>query len=239
MLYGEELARIHHDHFGMVARAAAGELLARLGERGLASGTVIDLAAGSGILARAASEAGFDVLGVDLSPDMLRLARAEAPRARFSLGSLWELELPPCVAVAAVGEAFGYAADPTAGPGALAARLDDIRRALAPGGVLLFDVAGPGRSGPAGRRSVFWEHGGQALGLVEREADGRLERSIALFVPEGGLHRRVEETHALVLYAPEAVEAALARAGFSWQRLGRYGSFELLPGWHAWAATPR
>lgn len=234
--YGDELARLHHAHFGMVARAAARELLRRLRARGRPAGTVVDLAAGSGILCRAVVEAGFDAWGVDLSEPMLRLARAEAPGATFVRASLWDVALPPCVAACAIGEAFSYAADETAGLPALRTRLAAIARALEPGGLLLFDVAGSGRSGPEGLRRGFWSFGGAYLGLEEREAGRDLERRITQFVPEGGAFRRVEETHALRLYTPAEIEAALDEAGFAWERLSGYDDFVLPPGWHAWVA---
>jgi aminoglycoside 6'-N-acetyltransferase I len=241
-LYGADLARIHHDHFGTLARAAARELTARLSRRGLSSGTVVDLAAGSGILSRALSERGFAVRGVDISDDMLRIARAEAPAAEFVQGSLWSVGLPPHItAVAAVGEAFSYSADPIASLSALEDRLAAIHRALVSGGLVLFDVAGPGRSGPTGSRHAFWHHEDTYLGMLECEIEGaaKLTRTITLFAPEGGLYRRVEETHELRLYAPEEVEALLTRIGFSWERLERYDDFELKPGWHAYAAAKR
>lgn len=239
--YGPELARIHHEHFGMVARAAARELLDRLSSAGASSGTVVDLAAGSGILSRAALDAGFDVWGVDISEDMIRLARREASAARFVVGSLWSADLPACVAVTAVGEAFSYATDAVAGLSALEARLSAIHHALVPGGLLLFDVAGPGRSGPSASRRSFWSGGGAYLGLEEQEdRPGRcLQRTISVFVPEGELYRRIEERHLLRTYAPEDIEALLTRTGFTWQRLNRYADFELMPGWHAYAATKR
>ena len=238
--YGAELARIHHRHFGATAEAAARELLARLARTGLTRGTVVDLAAGSGILARRVTEAGFEAWGLDLSQDMLAIARAEAPAATFVRGSLWSADLPPCVAVAAVGEAFCYAADPAASLSALDTRLAAIHGALTRGGLLLFDVAGPGRSGPGGGRRTFRALDGAYLGLEEREEEGReATRDIALFVPRGQLFAKVEETHVLRLYAPEAVEAALGRVGFAWERLPGYDGFDVGPGWHAFAATKR
>ena len=239
--YGAELARLHHEHFGMVARAAARELLGRLTRAGTAGGLVVDLAAGSGILGRAALEAGFEVLGVDISRHMIDLARVEAPGARLAIGSLWTAELPRCAAIAAVGEAFSYAADPSASLGALERRLGDARRALAPGGLLLFDVAGPGRSGPGGARRAFWTCEDAAIGVEEQEdaAAGTLTRTISVFVPQGALHRRVVERHTLRLYAPDQIEAALDRAGFGWERLAGYHDLPLGSGWHAYAARPR
>jgi aminoglycoside 6'-N-acetyltransferase I len=237
--YGADLARVHHDHFGMIARAAARELTTRLTSAGLTSGTVVDLAAGSGILSRALSEAGFTVFGADLSEDMLRIAREQAPRASFVGQSLWSVELPPCVAVAAIGEALSYAADPVAGLSALERRLSDIERALLPGGLVLFDVAGPGRSGPQGSRRAFWSLANAEIGLEEIESGDLLTRRITVFVPEGERCRRTQETHRLRLYAPEAVEALLTKAGFSWERLDRYADFTFPEGLYGFAATKR
>lgn len=239
--YGPELARIHHDHFGMVARAAARELLSRLLHARVSAGRMCDLAAGTGILSRAMAEAGFDVLGVDLSEGMLHIARGEVPSANFLHASLWEIELPSCVAVAAVGEAFSYAVDPTASLSALEARLSAIHRALAPGGMLLFDVGAPGRSGPSGVRRAFWSGDGAYLGLEEREESSRqrLTRRITIFLPQGDLYRKVEEAHVLRLYAPQQIESLLTKIGFEWESLCRYDDFELLPGWNAYAARKR
>jgi aminoglycoside 6'-N-acetyltransferase I len=238
--YGAELALIHHRHFGATAEAAARELLSRLARAGITRGTVVDLAAGSGILSRRVMDAGYGAWGLDLSEEMLRIARTEAPAATFVRESLWSADLPPCVAVAAVGEAFCYAADPKAGLAALGTRLPAFHAALARGGVLIFDVAGPGRSGPAGVRRTFRSLDGAYLGLEEREEEGRkATRDISLFLPRGTLFANVGETHVLRLYDPESVGALLGEAGFSWERLPGYDGFDAGPGWHAFAAVKR
>lgn len=236
--YGADLARVHHLHFGHVARAAAGELLQRLAAVGLRSGRVVDLATGSGILARHVVDAGYACTGVDLSAAMLALARETAPAADLVAGSVWDCELPSCVAVAAVGEAFSYSADPRTSLTSFEQRLITIRQALVPGGVLLFDVSGPGRSGPDGHRVVQWEGDRMQLTSVELEdsASLSLTRDINLFVPEAGLYRRVQEMHTLKLYRPVDVDRLLTRLDFVWQRLDRYADFSLLPGWHAYVA---
>jgi aminoglycoside 6'-N-acetyltransferase I len=237
--YGADLASIHHQHFGAIAEGAARELLARLARAGRSGGTVVDLAAGSGILSRRVTEAGFAAWGVDVSPDMLRIAREETPRATFVAGSLWSAELPRAVAVAAVGEAFCYAVSAPPGPDSLAERLATIHERLEPGGLLLFDVAGPGRSGPGGARRSFWSGRGGFLGLEEREEGDRLVRVLNVFAPRGGLFRRHEETHVLRLYDPRAVEQLLERTGFAWERLPAYDGASAGAGWHAFAAFRR
>jgi Methyltransferase domain len=68
------LARIHHEAFGDLARGAAPAIVGHLRRAGLPRGLVVDLGCGSGILARHLVKSGYDVLGVDPSPEMLRIA---------------------------------------------------------------------------------------------------------------------------------------------------------------------
>jgi SAM-dependent methyltransferase len=245
LFYGPDLAAVHHAAFGDLAARAADLLLACLRGAGHDSGAVVDLGCGSGILSRALSAAGYDVLGVDVSPAMLELARAEAPRATFRLGSLFDAELPPSVALAAVGEAFNYAVDERAGPDGFEAWLGRAREALAPGGVLLFDVATPGRYGPQGAEQLFHDRPGWALALRASEgAGGRtLHRAMTLFRDAGGgLYRRSDERHRLRLFDPVRAARALRRAGFDVEARDRYDAASRSrppAGWHVFVATKR
>src|SRR5258708_4804946 len=148
--YKDDLAYIHDVGFGHLATNAAPVILTRLRERGQHQGLVLDLGCGSGILASALASAGYDVLGIDLSASLLALARQRAPTAQFRLGSLWTADLPPCIAVTAIGECFNYLFDRDDTPGGLERVFRRIHTALAPEGFLLFDVAGPCRVPPPG-----------------------------------------------------------------------------------------
>jgi SAM-dependent methyltransferase len=77
--YAPDLAAIHDAGFGGFARDAAPGLLRRLRRAGIRDGLVVDIGCGSGIWARALTDAGYDVLGVDVSEAMLQIARRRAP----------------------------------------------------------------------------------------------------------------------------------------------------------------
>src|SRR3954451_8736126 len=155
--YGRDLAEVHDAGFGALAEAGAQELLDRLRAAGVRAGVVVDLGCGTGILAGRVAAAGYEGLGLDVSPEAVDLARRRVPSGRFVRASAAEAALPRCVAVAAVGEVLGYGADPRLGRDhGLAAVLRRIRAAPAPGGLLLLDLAGPGRE-PAARR--VWHEG--------------------------------------------------------------------------------
>lgn len=89
--YGADLAHVHDVAFGGWAREAAPFVLARLREAGIEEGLVVDLGCGSGIWAAELLGAGYGVLGVDASVEMLALARRRAPAAELRQGSLHEV----------------------------------------------------------------------------------------------------------------------------------------------------
>src|SRR5689334_18189092 len=203
MFYGPDQAAIHHERFGALAADAARLVLGELHRAGIRSGTVVDLGSGSGIYAAALIDAGYDVVGVDLSPDMVALARATAPGGTFTVGSVHDFAIPPgTVAVTALGEVLNYATDHRAGLDALAATAARVRGALAPNGVFVFDVATPGRAGPRPEQGRYVEGEGWAIGVrfAEHREPPELERFVTMFMRDGDAYRRVEEHHVLRLY---------------------------------------
>lgn len=234
------LALIHDEGFGFHARAAGDELLRRLRRAGLASGRIVDLGCGTGILSRILVDAGYDVLGIDQSAEMLKIARRTVSEAAFRRASFVDAELPPCVAVAAVGEVLGYAFDRRA-RGGLKALFRRVHGALDPGGLFLFDLAGPGR-GLRGVPLRFVEDADWAI-VTEIDEDPRarlLRRRMVFFRRDGRRFTRGEEEHTLTLHEPSRVVDDLRSVGFRVRRLRRYGELALLPGLHGFlAAKPR
>src|SRR5512138_3479628 len=97
--YQDDLAFIHDVGYGEFARAAAPGLLNIFAGCGIRDGLVVDLGCGSGLWAEQLIKRGFDVLGIDISEAMIRLARQRAPQARFRVASLFQADLPACRAV--------------------------------------------------------------------------------------------------------------------------------------------
>lgn len=225
--YTSDLAYVHDAAFVDLARVGARHLVGRLQRAGVRAGLVVDLGCGSGVTARILTDAGYDVLGVDFSADFLALARAHAPAARFVHASLYDVDLPGCVAVAALGEPLSYAADPRAGPEQLAGLFGRVFTALRPGGLFLFDVSTPGRE-RGGRRRV-WHEAADWLLCFEAEEDATartLTRRISVFrpvSPGAEEYRRLDEVHVQRLYPVEDVLGYLTDAGFQARRLPGYG----------------
>lgn len=229
-LYGADLAHVHDEGFDFLVRAAGPFLLGRLRAAGIDEGLVVDLGCGGGIWAAELLAAGYDVLGVDVSATGLEIARKRAPRARFVHGSIHEVELPHCVAVTAIGEVVDYEGPPTLAP--LLARIHD---ALAPGGLLAFDVAAPGRE-PAGVRRARHEGDGWAIAFENAEDRERCTLTRTIEVERAG--RRTHEVHRLRLYEPAEVVGWLEQTGFAVERREAYGvDAPCVPGLHVYLAT--
>ncbi|MDQ3863598.1 MAG: class I SAM-dependent methyltransferase [Actinomycetota bacterium] len=212
-------------------RSAPG-ILEILDHSGIREGLVVDLGCGSGLLARQLLDAGYRVFGVDISEAMVELARRRAPEAEFRVGSLFEVEIPPCSAVTAISEVLNYLFDvenEERGLGRLFRRVHD---ALVPGGVFVFDVLGPGRVSPGARTRGFsvgedWA----VLSELEEDAErGTMERRIVSFRKVGEHYRRDEEVHRVRLYDPPGVSAELEGTGFGVRTMRSYGGLPLSEG---------
>jgi SAM-dependent methyltransferase len=227
--YSRDLAYIHDAGYGDFARDAAPGLLAELRTHGITSGLVVDLGCGSGIWAARLLDAGYTVLGIDISPAMIRLAKERAPAARLRVGSLLSAELPPCVAITALGEVINYTFDPVNSRLTLDAFFRRAFETLCPGGMLIFDFAEPGQM-PDRQRT--WTLGPDWAVLAEKSEDKRrhtLTRKIVSFRRHGKLYRRTDESHIVRLYQAEQVKSDLLRIGFQAKLSRRYGKMHLRP----------
>jgi SAM-dependent methyltransferase len=229
--YARDLAYIHHTGFTAFARKAVPGLLRLLRQNGVAGGLVVDAGSGSGVWARELCERGYDVLGIDVSAQMVRLARAQAPAAKFRVGSFLGVELPACDAVTSIGECVNYAFDRRSGKQGLAAFFRRVYGALRPGGVFVFDIVEPGIVAEGTTQRRFLEGPDWAILLEVREDRRRkmLTRQIVSFRRVGKLYRRSEEVHRLHLYSRAELLAELEAAGFEARLLGGYGRFRFQP----------
>lgn len=232
--YREDLAYIHHLGFGHLAKNAAEVLLNALRHASIDRGLVLDLCCGSGLLARDLTAAGYEVLGIDISEALLSIAKEQAPSAHFRQESIWKSELPSCVAVTAIGECFNYLFD---GLGttdqALYELLGRIYTALESGGLLLFDVAEPGRvpdSSGLQRTHTEGEDWTVLMSAQEERENRLLTRRITTFRKVGELYRRDEEIHRLRLVTRSELLEALRDLGFEVKILESYGQLQLPPG---------
>jgi hypothetical protein len=85
---------------------------------------------------------------------MVVISRNRVPEAKFRVGSLFDADIPPCEAVTAVSEVLNNLFDPENKRRGLTSLFRRVYDALAPGGVFVFHVLGPGQVPPGTRRRV-------------------------------------------------------------------------------------
>lgn len=126
----------------------------------------------------------------------------------------------------ALGEVFNYLFDPRNSLASLRRICRSVYDSLAPGGVLIFDVAEPGRA--KGRTQAFKEGDGWAC-LVELLHDvpkQQLLRRIVTFRKVGDAYRRHEETHRQQLHPGTSVAKMLRGIGFRVRTVRSYGEYQ-------------
>ena len=228
--YGDDLAYVHDVGFGGFAEGAAPGLLGILRKARIRDGRLVDLGCGSGIWAKHLADAGYQLVGVDISAAMIELARRRAPGAEFHVDSFLTFKFPRSRAITALGEVLCYQFDAANSSRALSRLFRRAHDSLEPGGLLVFDVAEVGLDqdrAPTCREGADWAC------LIRFQYDARREqltRHIVTFRKVAALYRRSEEIHRLQLYRRNDVAKMLRGAGFRVRPVRRYGDYRLPPG---------
>lgn len=228
--YETDLAYIHDTGYGDFARRSAPGLLQHFRQSEILEGRIVDLGCGSGIWARELVDAGYKVIGVDLSSSMIEIARQRVPEAEFHVASFLQFPMPNCRAVTAIGEVFNYLFDTDNSMASLRGVFQNIHEALSPGGLFIFDVATPERF--QGQKQAISE-GNDWTCLVEYQHDPsqqQLTRRVVTFRKIGENYRRHEEVHRQQLFDPSQITEMLQGIGFHTQTVSSYGDFPLFRG---------
>ena len=194
--------------------------------------TVLDLACGTGSLTRELALRGYEMIGVDQSPEMLAQAaeknRGVSPiEPIFLCQSMEKLDLYGTIdACVCCLDSVNYVTDPKK----LEWAFGRVRLFLMPGGPFLFDVNTPEKlEGLDGQ--VFLDETEDAY-CVWRAEWSKRSRTCTYFMDlfrleENGLWRREEELHRERAYPVDQLTAMLERAGFP--DIRTYAAFQLRP----------
>lgn len=228
-LYQQDLAYIQAAAFSALARGAAPEIVRRLRAARCPVRQVVDVGCGAGPLTQALLEAGFAVTGVDSSADLLAIAREAAPTADFIHASIYDIEIPPCDAIVALGEPLTYHAEGDDAGVRINRFFQRAATVLPPGGVLIFDIIECGEPSLAGR---FWSSGDDWAVLADTTEDPlsrTLVRNIQTFRRVGQLYRRGCEVHRVHLFDSGKLREELVACGFEVETAQAYGAQTLAP----------
>jgi SAM-dependent methyltransferase len=179
--------------------------------------TILDAGCGTGEHARLLAAQGFEVDGLDLDPNFVRIASQKHPAGRFVEADMSEFRLPRRYdAVLCLFSSIGYLET-----------LDRVRRAvrcfrdhLTPGGTMIVEPwFAPGAMDPERVVKNTVEVGGVRVTRVSRvEIDGRVSRLLFDYdITDVTGTRHAKEVHVLGLFTHEELLAVLEEAGFEVQ----------------------
>ena len=185
--------------------------------------TVLDLACGTGRLSWLLAEKGYEVIGADVSSEMLAEAAnggvgLEVPlRPMFICQAMEDLDLYGTVQ-AAVCSMDGMNYLP---PEALKEALRRVRLFLEPGGLFVFDVHSPERFRAMDGQTFSSESASAfCVWTAALSEDGAVcEYDVEVFARAGKLWRRSSEEHREYVHAPETLRSLLLSSGFSSVRI--------------------
>ncbi len=177
----------------------------------------LDIGCGGGWFTRAFQRAGYQMTGVDISPEMLDAAQEKAlkegVRSEYLLGDITKLRLLKRYDFAtAINDCINYVPK-----NKLSAAFKGVHTALKKGGLFLFDISSPRkfREKIANTVSVDDRDEVTYLSFNREEADG-VTMEVTLFARQkDGKYLRLEETHRQYLYEEEEILSALQNSGFT------------------------
>lgn len=153
---------------------------------------VLDLGCGTGTLANEMSKLGFDVLGVDLSDEMLSLAKSKYPDILFIKQDMRELDLyGTCGAIYSSLDCINYILDESE----LAHVFSLCANFLDDGGAFVFDVSTPHKLANINGGNTFVIENENCFGVWENSFEGNiLDMTLNFFVTDNGkTYTRFEE----------------------------------------------
>lgn len=203
-----------------------------LSEYGIRDGLVLDLGCGTGSLTGLLARRGYDMIGVDISEDMLEIAGEKKEREDldilYLLQDMREFELYGTVrAVVCICDSLNYLLEEKE----LLQVFRLVNNYLDPGGIFIFDLNTIhkyrdliGDATIAENRedcSFIWENT-----FFEKERINEYDLTI-FRKEEGGLYRKYEETHFQRGYEPKQIQRLLEEAGMKY--ITAYDAFTRKP----------
>ena len=194
-------------------------LIGLLREYGVNEGLVLELGCGTGSMTQRLAASGYDMIGVDLSDDMLEIAQEKKIQSGLEILYLQQdmrgFELYGTVrAVVSVCDSLNYILEDEELLGVFSL----VNNYLDPGGVFVFDLNTVYKYETLMGEQTIAENREEASFIWDNYYDResmRNEYELAIFIPEGagGLYRKYEEVHYQRAYPLPRIIRLLEQAG--------------------------
>lgn len=196
----------------------SGKIVRKLQEYGVQDGLVLDLGCGTGNMTQLLAQAGYDMIGVDASWEMLEVAAAKQRQDNLDIlylqQDMRDFELYGTVrAVVSVCDSINYVTEEKD----LLRVFRLVNNYLDPGGIFLFDMNTIYKYEVLLGESTIAENRDEGSFIWENYYDPKErinEYDLTLYIRrEDGLYQRMEETHFQRAYSLERVQELLEEAG--------------------------
>lgn len=196
-------------------------LIGLLQEYGVQDGLVLELGCGTGKATRLLSRAGYDMIGIDNSPDMLEIALEKEGKTKddilYLLQDMRSFELYGTVrAIVSICDSINYVIEPED----LLKVFKLVNNYLDPGGIFIFDMNTKYKYEEILGECTIAENRDTASFIWDNYYDCEEqinEYDLTLFIPEEeagkNMYRKYEEIHYQRAYDMEEVKNLLAKAG--------------------------
>lgn len=177
---------------------------------------ILDLGCGTGTMTTKLAKNGYEMIGVDISPEMLFVAKEKADKEKLDIlylcQSMTELDLYGTVdCVLSICDSLNYLLETDE----LFETFCNVNNYLNPGGLFIFDL---------NMESKFEEMGDQTFAEVfdtcayiwENEYNHQMkinEYALTLFIENDGVYKRFEEMHYERAYSIEEITRLLEKSG--------------------------
>lgn len=190
-------------------------LVSLLKKYGVEDGLVLDMGCGTGAMTRYLDAHGYDMTGIDVSEEMLTIAKEKSsPDILYLLQDMREFELYGTVrAVVSICDSMNYILD----YGELVQVFSLVNNYLDPGGIFIFDLNTEYKYRKILAQSTIAEDREESSFIWDNDYDEteRInEYDLTLFIKEDGdLYRKYRETHFQRAYTLDEAAAAAKEAG--------------------------
>lgn len=194
---------------------------------GITPKKLVELACGTGNITIPLAKRGYQMMGIDISEDMLMVAREKSLDQGADVlliqQDICQLELAGAYeAILCLCDGVNYILD-TEG---LLGAFQSIYRHLSPGGVFLFDISSSYKLREILGNHTFGENQGDLCYLWENyfdESQRVIDMNLTFFIQENKLFRKFEELHRQRAYEIQELESLLRISGF--EKIQYYDGF--------------
>ncbi len=190
---------------------------------------VLDLGCGTGSITNILAKRGYDMIGVDLSPDMLNVAREKAAKHQLDVlylcQDIRQFELYGTVdAIICTLDVLNYITEPK--------ELDKVfalvKNYLNPDGIFIFDINTEHKlKSTLGNNTFINEEEGIFYTWENEYADGISNQYLTFFAEcENGMYQRFDETHIQRAYTIDEITKLLNNNNMSFEAEYKLFTFE-------------